>query len=343
VTRHTALGVIAAVTAASLAMGACSTTSPGKAGGAPPPLTLTVATDDDDARPAGKQVLHFAEEVAKRSDGSIIIEPSWRAAGADASHWDQAVAQLVASGDRDLGLIPSRAWDALGVTSLEALSTPFLIDDDATLDQVVTGDFEQDLLSGLPPAGVVGLTLLPEGLRRPFGFGEPLLSAADYEEGTIRAPYSERTYATLTALGATPTDAEPDSSAMRGAESSFTLAPGGVPTVNVVLFPKVNTLVINALLRDDLTDDQLAILTDAAEATQQWVLDERTTDLEEAQAWCAAGGETAVASQADIASLHRATRPVVEDMRTDELTANLIDRIEAVASGVESSTPPTCD
>ena len=37
-----------------------------------------------------------------------------------------------------MGLIPSRAWDTEGVTSLRALNAPFLIDSDELLDEVVS-------------------------------------------------------------------------------------------------------------------------------------------------------------------------------------------------------------
>ena len=46
--------------------------------------------------------------------------------------WDQVVAPAIADGTYDLGLVPSRAWDVLGVTSLRALNTPFLVTSDAS-------------------------------------------------------------------------------------------------------------------------------------------------------------------------------------------------------------------
>src|SRR6476469_11043305 len=110
-------GVAAPVLAANSATASTASSPPSDR------LTLRVGTDDDDGRPAGAQILEFAAQVADRSGGAITIEPTWHAAGEDIPNWDQAVAGLVTSGDLEMGLIPTRAWDMLGVTSLQALNT----------------------------------------------------------------------------------------------------------------------------------------------------------------------------------------------------------------------------
>jgi hypothetical protein len=79
------------------------------------------------------------------------------------------------SGELDLGLVATRAWEDAGVASLVALTTPFLITDEALVDDVVGGPIADELMSGLNKVGVVGLALIPEGLRHPFAFDTPLL------------------------------------------------------------------------------------------------------------------------------------------------------------------------
>ena len=59
-------------------------------------------------------------------------------------------------------MIPSRAWDTEGVTTLQAINTPFLITSDSLLAEVVSGPLADDMMSGLDDIGVVGLALLPE-------------------------------------------------------------------------------------------------------------------------------------------------------------------------------------
>ena len=155
-------------------------------------------------------------------------------------------------------------------------------------------------------------------------------------------PTQRRPGLSLTALGAKPTDAEYDRSKMRGAESSFTLAPGGTPTGNVVFYPKINVLVINDHVRAELSEDQLATLTQAAAATQQWVLDAEQSDAKGAAAWCASGGEIAASSPEQIAALHAAAEPVTAHLREDPLTADLIDRIAQLAAGSTSTSITSC-
>ena len=89
------------------------------------------------------------------------------------------------SSDVDLAVVPVRTWSDAGVTSLQALQAPFLIDNDALLT-AVTGDdaLVQPLLDGMQEQGLVGLAVWPEGLRHPLAFeqnGAPLLSPDDFK------------------------------------------------------------------------------------------------------------------------------------------------------------------
>jgi TRAP-type C4-dicarboxylate transport system substrate-binding protein len=304
-------------------------------------LELTLGTDDTPERPSGQQIEHFAEAVTARSDGAIEIKPVWRAAGEGIPHWDQAVAELVMAGELDMALVPSRTWDALGVTSLTALNAPFLIDSDQLTDRVIQ-ELADDLLSGLADAQVVGLGMFREGMRHPFGYESPLLSAEDYKGGVVRAPYSRTVEALLEALGARLSDEPEDPSVQRGSESSFALAHGGTVTGNVAFYPKVNTLVMNADARASLTDDQWAVLTAAAEDTRQWVAESFPTDVELAEKFCKDGGRMAMATAADRRSLVEATRPVTESLAQDSTTRGLLTRIEGLKKSVRPAPVKMC-
>ena len=52
--------------------------------------------------------------------------------------------------------------------------------------QVVTSDLARDMLAGLDKAGVVGIALLPEGLRYPVGFERPMIALGDFAGATMR-------------------------------------------------------------------------------------------------------------------------------------------------------------
>jgi TRAP-type C4-dicarboxylate transport system substrate-binding protein len=301
-------------------------------------LVLTLGTDDMDTMPGAQQIKHFADEVATRSQGAITIEPKWHAAG-PTSHWDQAVAGLLLKGDLDLAMIPSRAWDDLGVTSLQALTAPFLVTSDGLASRVLADqELVDQLTSGLPDVGAEALGLYPEGLRHPFGFHGPLLGAADYQGGVMRTAWSRGAEATFEALGATTSDEEA-SPQMIGAESSFRLTPGGTATGNVVFYPKVNVLTIGQAVHERLTDAQWAVLEDAADATGEWVESTLPTDAEAAETYCSESGKMAMASPQQVAGLVAATRGVVADLRTDPVTASAIDAITALAQDTPADPP----
>src|SRR3954471_5398759 len=201
-----------------------------------PSLVLRLATPDKETDATGIQVDHFVDEVARRSGGTIPIDPAWDVTPDGTRGWDQTVARGVADGTWDMGLVPGRAWDELGVDSLRALNTPFLITSDAALRAVLDSDLRDALLAGLPDAGVTGLDLFPDQLRHPFGYSEPLLGVDDYSGQGVWSASSDTTARVLDALGATTTDSvEPN---QRGAEAQYSLTPGQIATGNVTFYPK---------------------------------------------------------------------------------------------------------
>ena len=314
----------------------------GERGTSTDPLVLRLGTADGSDAPTAEQVEHLASVVAATSHHTIRIEPVFNAEGEGVPHWDQVVATEVIDGDLEMGLVPTRAWDQLGVSSLQALTTPFLITDEAVTSEVAQGDLAAALMTGLPDAGVEGLALYPEGLRHPFAYTKPLRGAHDYAGASIRAAFSKTSYAMLEALGATPVDDEPDPTTQLGAESSYRLTPAGTATGNVTFFPKVNALVINADTRANLSAEQRAVLSEAATATRDWVIDTQPTDAEAAATFCAQQGRITGASPQQLTSLERAVRPVVADLRRDPNTARLIDQISRLRQDSTSTAVTSC-
>jgi len=346
----TTFKMVFASMAASLALVACAGGSGGdKAGGEAAPVTLRVGTDDTSGRPGAAQIEEFSRQVQELSKGQVRIEPVWRAAG-DLDDWDQVVARKVVGGELDMGMIPARAWDTEGVTSLRALHAPFLVTSDDLAGQVVKGELASEMLAGLGPLGITGLALLPEGLRHMFAFGDPPLSPADYEDMVIRAPRSNTTYAVFEALGAKPDDfggggpgddrfAEGvRKGQVDGAESAFSVA-GSLPAPttavgNVTFFPKLNSLVINTDVFKNLTGEQQAILRDAAGRTVDWAIKTTRSDTELAKEYCANGGRIVLASQTEVAKFEQAVEPVYDELEQDEATKAMIARIRSLSEEV---------
>jgi hypothetical protein len=207
------------------------------------------------------------------------------------------------------------------------------------LNEVVTNDLADDMLSGLDEIGLVGLAILPEGLRYPFGFNESLLGPDDYEGRIIRAPASATTAAVFEALGATVVDSEIDPQSQIGMESSYVFDPLGTAAGNVVLFPKANVLVVNADVFARLSESQQEILEQAASETLNWSIESRISDAAAAEEWCAGGGRMVVADGEVLEALADAVEPVYQQLRTDHLTAELIDQIEQMKMSIPVSEP----
>ena len=276
-----------------------------KAGGQAAPVVLRIGTDDFLGRPAADQIEEFARQVKELSGGTVRIQPVWNAAGATGDDdWDQKVARLVVAGELDMGLIPARAWDTEGVTTLRALNAPFLITSDELAAEVASSELAGSMLAGLDPVGVTGLALLPEGLRHVFSFGEPLLTPGDFKGELVRVSASDTTYATFAALGATPDDVTANFDAISNgqvaaAESSYAGASGlaepSTGVSNVTLFPKYNSLVINTAAWAELPTEQQAALREAAQRTRGWSIDTLPDEASAAAAFCRAGGRVVTA------------------------------------------------
>ena len=306
-----------------------------------PSLVLRLATPDRQTDATGPQIAHFADEVARRSGGSIRIDPVWDVTPDGAHNWDQTVARGVADGTWDMGLVPGRAWDVLGVNSLRALNTPFLITGGAALHAVLDSNLRSDLLAGLPEAGVTGLDLFPDQLRHPFGYDRALLGANDYTGQSIRAPTSDTVSEVFAALGATTTDDDPDSGTQGGDESSYSLAQGHIATGNVTFYPKTDTLVIRTAVRHRLRDDQWSLLHEAAAATRNWLFARNPSEQALAAAFCNQGGTIVTASAAQLSGLKQAVAPLVARLRRNPSTGPLIDAISDLVAGVPAEPPPT--
>lgn len=356
--QRAAVLCLAALLAAGTACGGGGTT---KAGGDAAPVTLRMGTNDGPGRPAAQTILDFARRVDQLSGGQLVVEPVWTAAGRTVEDWDQAIARLVVGGELDLALVPSRAWDTEGVTSLRALQAPYLLTSSDAVGAVVTSDLGPDLLSGLKPLGVTGLALIPEGLRHLMAFGEPVLHPTDVQGSVVRAPTSATTAAMFRALGARVEDLPGETLAPRvadgtvvAAESSFVFAdtlPGPTTvTGDLVLFPKVDAVVVGHAALAELSPELRRVLSRAALDTRDRVVARAATSERDAAAdFCAGGGTVALAGEIGLAAFHRAAEPVIADLAQDPTTRRLMDRIRHVTAripapeSVDACTPPASE
>jgi TRAP-type C4-dicarboxylate transport system substrate-binding protein len=352
-TRNQAVALVAlAVVAAG-----CADAQSTKAGGARVPLTLRLGTEGGQGRPEADQMEEFARQVEQLSGGDVTIEPVWEAGRmADGESTpggaDQAVAVMVQDGELDMGMIPARAWDTMGVSSMQALTAPFLVTTNELTTGVTGGDFAEDMLAGLDDIGITGLALFPDALRHLFAFGDPILAPADVADKKIRALPSDATYALIEALGAEAVDVGGSSFSTAvasgeivAAESSFALASATLPalgtaTGNLTLFPKVNSLVIDSDVFDDMSGDRQEVLREAALAAREWAVANAVSDVDEASAFCERGGAVVLATDEELAAFEDASQHVYAALEQDDTTKALIERIRELKTEMPASTVP---
>lgn len=314
------------------------------------PKTLRIATDDEPGRPAAAQIEEFARKVKELSRGTVIIEPVWKAVGHDKDDWDQAVARQVMSGEVEMALVPARAWDTEGVSSFAALHAPFLVTSEAMLSKVTEPAIADEMLSGLDKVGVSGLALFPESTRMLFSFNGPAVVPSDLAGKFVRAPRSDTTYALLTAFGATPDDlvgeAFPDNlgaGKVVAAESSFafadTLPAASTATGNVILYPKVNSLVVNMKAFQALSETQRQTLKEGAAASRTWAVDTMTDTTDDAAMFCKNGGTIVTATEGQVAAFKAAATPVYAKLEADPDTKTRIAKIRKLAAGEPAPAP----
>lgn len=232
------------------------------------------------------------------SNGSVEIEVQWDAGNPFGGQSEQRVAEQIRDGRADLALVPSRAWDLLGVRSMEALQVPFLVDDWDLFGAIARAPVAAEMMAGLTSIGVEPLALWPESLRHPIGFHGPLTSAADMRGVELRSPSSRVTDLMSAALGFVAVPPAADDEKFDGAESAFVWGydlPGfGTFSGNVSMGAKANTLVAHAASFDALSESTRQLLQQAAQDTIVFAVRAGKPEQQGALDYCALGGDVRV-------------------------------------------------
>ena len=339
-----------AVLAATLAMAAAMPATVAMA--ADPPVTLRFAVvggEDDMMAPYAKA---FIEEAASRSGGSVVLQPVWGAGNGASGGYEQGVARLMVDGSADLALTASRAWDAAGITGLEALETPFLISDDAIAAAVSTSPIAEELLAGMADGGAVGLAMWNEGLQHFVNLAclAPVTAPGQLAGNVIRAVPSAVTVELIGVLGATQVFYDgygPDADACKIHALIASLNRLGPVlgqhtfTGDVSLFPKFEVLAANRTAFDRLAPGQQQVLRDAVQAARDRAIAAYRPEAEAAAAWCAKGGSVVLAGPDAVAAFEATLQPVTDRLMADPVAAEAIDAIRALKETVKPAPGPT--
>jgi C4-dicarboxylate-binding protein DctP len=285
-------------------------------------------------------VLEFIEQVKTISNGSITIEPIWQAGDDTSVGFESGVIEHVMRGDMELGLAGSRAFDTERIKSFQALQAPFVIDNDALSEVVATSDIATRMLDSLSSAGMAGLTIWPEDLRHPFSLmpDKPILSPKDFAGLNVRATPSDLSYMLIEALGGAPMMGDTDyQAAESGLRQGASLTGSPTATGNVSLFAKFQVLFANGAAFEKLSEEQRAILREAAAAIQDKAISEHPSDVEAGAAWCAEGGSIVMTSDEQIAAFQAAAQPVFDQIEQDSFNAEMIAAIRELKANTEPS------
>ena len=331
-------GLIKALTlvlAAVVSLAGCGAQTGNKAGGPAAPVVLRMATVNGEAgfNPGVDELLERVEEL---SNGNVKIEMAFRV-GEFEPDAEQQIVRGVADGTYDLGVVGTRVFDTLGVSSFQALDAPMLIDSYAVEAAVIEGDIPARMLSSLDQLQVSGLGLLADGLRKPIAVERPFLGPSDWRGVGFGVFRSRALSSAMRALGAEPIEVfgpQRDQALEHDEIAGFEMNLLGYRllnlwrqapyvTANVNLWPQVTAIIGNPNRLASLSDEQRDSLTSAvhgavAASTGLVEGDDRfISDL------CEEGARFANASDEDINGLRDAFAQVYTDLRQDPKTAQL--------------------
>ncbi len=266
---------------------------------------------------------------------------------------EPAIVRALINGELDAAWIPTRSLSDGGIPGFDALSAPMVLTNYEAEAAVIEPGTAQPFLDQLADTGLTGLTLASGGLRRPVSSTDPLLEAADWSGRSVTATADSQRTAFET-LGAVPipvgaasqvgfdgvaTGAELDLGSYNEAGLSL-IAP--YVTANVVLWPKVWLLAVNAERFEALSPGDQQLIREAATAANQASTQPRN-EAGLALSLCDAGTRFATASPEQQAELEQAFAPAVERLAADPIDGPLLTVVQGVAAAhpdVEAVTVP---
>jgi TRAP-type C4-dicarboxylate transport system substrate-binding protein len=325
----------------------CGGLTGNKAGGPAAPVVLRMATVNGEAgfNPAVTELLKRVEAL---SNGNVRIEMAFRV-GEFEPDAEQQVVRGVADGTYDLGVVGTRVFDTLGVTSFQALDAPMLIDSYAVEAAVIEGDIPARMLRSLDQLDVSGLGVLADGLRKLVAVEKPLLGPSDWRGISFGVYRSQALSSAVRALGAEPIEVFGDRRDRALAQhdiAGFEMNLLGYRllnlwrqapyvTANVNLWPQMFAIIGHPDRLSSISDEQRDSLTRAvqgAAAASTGLVDGDDRFIGDL---CEEGARFTNASEADVDGLRDAFAQVYTDLRRDPETAQFIADIE----GLKRRTP----
>jgi TRAP-type C4-dicarboxylate transport system substrate-binding protein len=343
-------GIGAAALAVAVLLTAAGCSNGDKAGGAAAKHTI-VLTFGSELGSQPEQLLRFATEVAKRSNGTIQIEfmGNWRNGD---PHQELDTIRDVKAGKVDLAWVGARAWDWVGVPSFDGLVAPLLVDSLPLEQKVFAAGIPRRMLAGVHRAGVIGIGVLPGPMRKALGVRRRLVRPAAFR-GLVFGVQGIVAAETIRALGAHPRQviSGPSLTGLDGIEEQMSAIEGNAHDVparylsaNLNLWPRPLVLFTSPQVFRKLSGPQREVLREAAvAAVPEAMAASKHEDAGAAHALCQRGKLAFVdlsASQLD--DLRQAVAPVYRRLERDSTTRRWIRTIEALSRNTPSAPPIRC-
>lgn len=325
-----------------------------RVGNPPSPVVVTVGTEEHADSVTALMLDLLVDEVAARSGGSVRVEVEYGVADGGVA-WDQRAIERTVDGDFDLVVARAGAWHATGVTMLDVLQLPGLVDTDEQADRLVSRvDVIDELLAGLEPAGFTGLGLFPEAPRYLMLLDGSRDFHVDALYGrTVRTPRSETVFAVLRAAGMAPIDLSSADFLVEVSDGNVTMTEAQLARVELtntvdetstiavgVNLPIYTKFLVLAARTDAVDPATLEVLGQAARSITPSFAAARPTENAALVTACSTGSVLVHMPADDRAAFMAAVQVVLDEFERSADGA-LLQRVRA-AAGSATSTSWTC-
>lgn len=284
----------------------------------------------------------FIDRMDELSEGSVSLDvaENWQPSGGD-DVAEVALTKAVLAGDVDVAWVTVRSLTSIGVTGIDALEAPLLIQTHKQQRAVATGVAGEIVRRSLKNFGVEGLAVLPGPFQYPVASAAPLLDISEWAGKTVAVSDTNAVEAaTITAFGATPAAAGDsavadvvDGSAQAGVADPDGLVAGGasaagpVMTANVALWPQMSIIIINRDVYNRLSSRQHGFVDGSVVRAQDIAMAAPDVATGVAAA-CVAGARFSTASGDQLTALATAAKPVYAALEKDAKEARLLTAVK---------------
>jgi TRAP-type C4-dicarboxylate transport system substrate-binding protein len=342
-TRRRARSLASQLTAVlAVALAACGGGASDKAGGKPPqePVVLTLASTRA-YLPA--QLDRLPEDIARRSGGTLRIDFQRYRHGTEPGA-EKSLIEDVQAGRVDMAWAGVRAFDLVGVTSLQPLVAPFLVDSFDLEGKVFEAGIPQRMLQAVDTVGLTGIGVVPGPMSKIMGVAHPFATRGDFVGAIVGTSGGQLAEETIRALGATPKRVSADTAldGLDGLDDQLDPIRGNgyyhlanAVTANVNLWPGPLVVFVNAGRFARLTPAQQDVLRSVvADHVAPALAASRQEDAGAGSGLCRTAMTVVTATPDDLAGLRTAVEPVYAQVEQDPANKAAVDEITAIKTGL---------